>query len=73
VKSITRSGQFFQFVNDGPAAAGGGVGLDRCGWWPFLLAGLAGYGVAMFIFAYSDQVWTITLARVCQGIASALL
>lgn len=50
-----------------------GVGLDRYGRRPFLLAGLAGYGVAMFIFALSDQIWIITLARAGQGIASAFL
>ena len=50
-----------------------GAGLDRSGRRPFLLAGLAAYGITMFIFAYSTRVWIITLARVFQGIASAFL
>ncbi len=50
-----------------------GMGLDRYGRRPFLLVGLAGYAATMFAFAYSDQVWLITLARTCQGISSAFL
>ncbi len=50
-----------------------GAGLDRIGRRPFLLAGLGAYGITMFVFAYSTEVWTITLARICQGIASAFL
>jgi MFS family permease len=50
-----------------------GAGLDRIGRRPFLLAGLVGYGITMFVFAYATQVWIITLGRVCQGISSAFL
>ena len=49
-----------------------GVGLDRYGRRPFLLTGMVGYGLAMLAFAFSDQIWIITLARTFQGIASAL-
>jgi len=50
-----------------------GVALDRYGRRPFLLLGLVGYAMTMFIIAFSVQVWQITLARACQGTASALL
>jgi DHA1 family multidrug resistance protein-like MFS transporter len=49
-----------------------GVGLDRYGRRPFLLMGMVGYGLAMLVFAFSSEIWIITLARVFQGIASAL-
>lgn len=49
-----------------------GLGLDRYGRRPFLLTGMVGYGLAMLVFAFSSQVWIITLARVFQGTASAL-
>ena len=50
-----------------------GAGLDRYGRRPFLLAGLVGYAMTMFAFAFSDQVWIIVVARTLQGIASAFL
>jgi MFS family permease len=50
-----------------------GVALDRYGRRPFLLLGLVGYSITMFIIAFSVQVWQITLARACEGTASALL
>ena len=50
-----------------------GAGLDRRGRRPFLLVGLAGYGITMFLFAFAAEIWMITLARVFQGIASAFL
>jgi DHA1 family multidrug resistance protein-like MFS transporter len=50
-----------------------GAGLDRYGRRPFLLAGLLGYAVTMFGFAFSSRVWVIVVARVLQGTASAFL
>lgn len=50
-----------------------GAGLDRYGRRPFLLAGLLGYAVTMFGFAFSSRVWAIVVARVLQGTASAFL
>jgi DHA1 family multidrug resistance protein-like MFS transporter len=50
-----------------------GAGLDRYGRRPFFLAGLVGYAVTMFAFAFSDQVWGIVVARTVQGVASAFL
>lgn len=49
-----------------------GVALDRYGRRPFLLAGIVGYALAMLVFAFSSDIWIITLARACQGIASGL-
>ena len=49
------------------------VGLDRHGRRPFFLAGLDGYVLSTFVFAYADRVWTMALARTAQGIASAFL
>jgi MFS family permease len=50
-----------------------GWALDRFGRRRFFHAGLAGYAVAMFGFAFISQVGGIVLARVFQGIASSLL
>jgi len=50
-----------------------GTALDRFGRRPFLILGLSGYAGTMFIIAFSDQVWHITLARACEGTAYALL
>ena len=50
-----------------------GWALDRFGRRRFFLAGLAGYAVAMFGFAFISQVGGVILARVFQGIASSLL
>ncbi len=50
-----------------------GVGLDRYGRRPFVLAGLAGYAISMFVFALWGQVWGVLLARVVQGVAAACL
>ena len=50
-----------------------GAWLDRYGRRPFFIIGLAGYGVTMFAFALSSQVWVITIARMLQGIGSAFL
>ena len=50
-----------------------GAGLDLYGRRPFLLAGLVGYAVTMFGFAFSNQVWVIVVARMLQGAASAFL
>jgi len=50
-----------------------GAALDRFGRRPFLLLGLVGYAVTMLVIAFSNKVWHITLARACQGSASALL
>ena len=50
-----------------------GAALDRYGRRPFLILGLMGYAVTMFAIAFSVRVWHITVARACQGTASALL
>ncbi len=50
-----------------------GVGIDRYGRRPFLLGGMIGYAATMLAFAFSDQIWAITVARTFQGIASAFL
>ena len=50
-----------------------GVALDRFGRRPFLILGLSGYVVTMFIIAFSVRAWHITLARACEGTAFALL
>jgi MFS family permease len=50
-----------------------GAALDRYGRRPFLLAGLSGYGLTMLAFAFSEQVWTVVVARTAQGVASACL
>lgn len=50
-----------------------GLALDRYGRRPFFIAGLAGYALTMFAFAFSAQVWAIVVARLVQGIASAFL
>jgi MFS family permease len=50
-----------------------GWGLDRFGRRIFFVAGLGGYAVTMFSFAFIDQVWSILLARVFQGISSSFM
>jgi MFS family permease len=50
-----------------------GWGVDYFGRRPFLIAGLVGYVVTMFAFAYIEQVWGIILARTLQGIAASFL
>lgn len=50
-----------------------GAGLDHYGRRPFLLAGLAGYAVTMFTFAFSTHIGLIVAARTLQGIASSSL
>jgi MFS family permease len=50
-----------------------GAGLDRLGRRPFFIAGLVGYAITMLVFAFSDQVMGILLARMVQGVASACM
>ena len=50
-----------------------GAALDRYGRRPFLLSGLVGYSMTMFIIAFSARVWHITMARACEGTAYSLL
>jgi MFS family permease len=50
-----------------------GWSLDRLGRRPFFIAGVAGYAATMLSFAFIDQVWSMVLARVLQGVASSLL
>jgi MFS family permease len=50
-----------------------GWGIDRFGRRGFLLAGLLGYVVTMFSFAFIDRTAGVLVARVIQGISSALL
>jgi len=50
-----------------------GWGLDRLGRRGFFLAGLAGYAVTMFSFAFIDQSGGVIAARIFQGISSSLL
>ncbi len=50
-----------------------GAGLDRFGRRWFFIAGLAAYGLSMLSFAYATQVGGLVLARLLQGVASALL
>lgn len=50
-----------------------GWSLDRYGRKPFLLAGFAGYVLAMTTFALASSLESLYLARIFQGMASALL
>ena len=50
-----------------------GSWLDRFGRRAFFIAGLAGYTLSMTVFAFSEQIWTILLARALQGVASSCL
>ena len=50
-----------------------GRALDRWGRRPFLLLGLGGYFTATVVFAWSDTVLLLTIARFLQGIGSAFL
>ncbi len=50
-----------------------GVGLDRYGRRWFFVAGLATYALSMFSFAFSASIGGLIIARVLQGIASAVL
>ena len=47
--------------------------LDRLGRRAFFIAGLAGYTLSMMAFAFSEQTWTLLLARALQGVASSCL
>jgi len=49
-----------------------GQALDRFGRKPFLLAGLAAYGLANVLYALADSVALLYLARMVQGIGSGL-
>ncbi len=50
-----------------------GRALDRYGRKPFLLAGFIGYTLAMTVFALAKNLDGLYLARIFQGLASALL
>jgi MFS family permease len=50
-----------------------GAGLDRYGRRPFVLTGLAGYALSMFLFGLWNDVWGVIVARAVQGIAAACL
>ncbi len=50
-----------------------GWGLDRFGRRIFFIAGVGGYAITMLSFAFIDQVWSMVLARIFQGIASSLM
>ena len=50
-----------------------GWALDRLGRRPFFIGGLAGYALTMGVFAVSEQVWGIMVARLLQGVASSLM
>jgi MFS family permease len=50
-----------------------GAGLDRYGRRWFYLLGLLLYGLAMLVFAFSRNVWTLLAARIVQGSGSAVL
>jgi MFS family permease len=50
-----------------------GRGIDRLGRRPFLLIGLGGYAVTMFLFAAAKGVNGLIAARTLQGISSAFL
>jgi len=50
-----------------------GRALDRYGRRPFFVAGLACYTAAMLLFFAAEQVTTLYLARLVQGIGSALV
>jgi DHA1 family multidrug resistance protein-like MFS transporter len=50
-----------------------GAGLDRYGRRPFVLTGLAGYALSMFLFGLWNDVWGVIVARAVQGMASACL
>jgi MFS family permease len=50
-----------------------GTWLDRIGRRTFFVAGLAVYTLSMTAFAFSEQTWTILLARGLQGVASACM
>ena len=50
-----------------------GLGLDRLGRRPFLLAGIVGYAATMLAFAFATGVWSILVARVLQGTTSSFL
>jgi MFS family permease len=50
-----------------------GWGLDRFGKRGFLIAGVGGYAATMLSFAFIDQVGSLVLTRVFQGISSSLM
>jgi MFS transporter, DHA1 family, multidrug resistance protein len=50
-----------------------GTGLDRYGRRWFFIAGLAAYGLAMIGFAFSAAIVGLVIARILQGMASAML
>jgi DHA1 family multidrug resistance protein-like MFS transporter len=68
-------GGFFSAVSLVPVVVRPFLGraLDRWGRRPFLLLGLLGYVVAMFIFCLSDTVLLLTVARFVQGLGQAFL
>jgi MFS family permease len=50
-----------------------GPALDRYGRKPFLLLGLGGYAIAMGLFAFSDSILALAIARLIQGTGQAFL
>ena len=50
-----------------------GPALDRHGRKPFLLLGLSGYVLAMILFALSDTIMLLAIARLIQGTGQAFL
>ncbi len=50
-----------------------GAGLDRFGRRRFFIGALLTYSLAMVSFSFSTTIWNLTLSRILQGSASALL
>ena len=73
--SAVQVGGFFSALSVVPVLIRPFLGriLDRWGRRPFLLVGLAGYAVAMTVFAIADQVWLLTLGMFLQGMGQAFL
>jgi DHA1 family multidrug resistance protein-like MFS transporter len=50
-----------------------GPALDRFGRKPFLILGLSGYAIAMVLFAISNSILLLAIARLVQGTGQAFL
>nr|WGD98777.1 MFS transporter [Bacillus safensis] len=50
-----------------------GALTDRFGRRKLIIAGIAGFTIAQFIFAFADQLWMLFVSRFLGGAAGALL
>ena len=70
--SRARSGSSFRATSSFAGTPLGGVGSDRLGRRPVMLASLAGSGAAALVFGFASDVWLVGAMIVAWGVVSSL-